>query len=87
MELTPEDLLKLILTGNDEAKIRICRQALEASTAASKCLVENHVIEIDNLKRYVVELSMALLEVVDGKVPDPVLLQSARHAASSLLPT
>jgi hypothetical protein len=83
---TPEELLTLILESNHDDRLKLCRLAIDASEAASACFLGEHVIEIDNLRRHISELSLALLAAVRGEPVDPVLLQSVRHMVTEHMP-
>lgn len=83
---TPEELLDMILESDTNDQLKICRLAIDATEAASACFLGEHIIEIDNLRRHIAELSEALLATSRGEAIDPVLLQSVRHTMGEQLP-
>ena len=79
--MTPEELWESFYGADRAGQLKICRKALDAGAAASKCFVDGHVVEIDNLKRHIVGLSVALLAAVNGEPVDPVMVTAAENAA------
>ncbi len=84
---TAEELWEMFFGIDRTGQLRICQQAIDASNAASKCLASSHEIEIDNLRRTIVDLSAALLASVNGGPVDPVMVRAAENAVQQELAT
>lgn len=84
MTQTPEELLALILDGDDGQRLKLCRLAIDASEAAQECFVNGHSVQIYNLKRHIAELSRALVDAVNGDAVDPVIYKVATTYCEAL---
>lgn len=82
-EQTPEEILNLILTSDEEKQLKLCTLARDASRQASKCFQEGHTIEIDNLRAHIYDLSVTLMNVINGKPVDPGIVAIAKLSADS----
>lgn len=85
LEMSPGELLSKIVNSPMEERLRICEGALVSSVAANKCFMAGHEVEIDNLKRTIVDLSAALVEAASGRLVDPVLVATAQNAVDETL--
>jgi len=82
---TPGELLKMFEDADRDGKLKLCQSAIDASVAASTCFMAGHVVEIDNLKRHIVDLSAALLASVSGESVDPVAVRAAQNVVNEEL--
>lgn len=82
---TPEQLLELILDSDKGQQLKMCKLALDASSAAEQCFRDGHAIEIDNLDRHITALSVALVDLANGKAIDPGLYKTALDRATTVV--
>lgn len=79
---TPVELLRLILSADEDEQLRICQLAVDASEVATRCFMDGHALEIENLHGHIKELSIALVDAVAGNPIDPGLFNIAHNNAS-----